>query len=123
LGVPTFSTAAKIPSNIDQIPSDGALTRLFDGWRSPNARLLRGASLGEVEARTGPARFDGGRYAVVMVAINSVRRSRHSAKAVAAGHRRVFTNRKAALIAAQPIEWDVAREKSGIVKHDVLSGS
>jgi hypothetical protein len=47
---------------------------------------LGSASLGEMEARTGPTGFDGSRYAVVMVAVNPVHRSRHSAKAVAAGH-------------------------------------
>jgi hypothetical protein len=105
------------PSNIDQIP------RPTDGWRSPTVSQLRSASLGEVEARTGSTRFDGGRYAVVMIAVNSFRRSRHSTKAVTAGYRRVFPNREAALITAQPIERDVERGKSGIVKHGILSRS
>ncbi|CAH2407232.1 hypothetical protein MES5069_550203 [Mesorhizobium escarrei] len=88
-----------------------------------SAAQLRSASLTEVETGTSSARLDGGHDAVVVIAVDAVRRSWPSTKTVTAGHRRVFANRKAALIAAQPNERDVARGKSGIVKHDGLSSS
>ncbi len=47
---------------------------------------LRGASLSEVETRTGSTRLDGGHDAVVVIAVHAVRRSWPSAKAVTAGY-------------------------------------
>jgi len=56
-----------------------------------------------------------------MVAVDAVRGSRRSTKAMAAGHRPVFANWEAALIAAQFDERYVGGEKFSVVKHDVLS--
>lgn len=47
---------------------------------------LRGASLSEVETRTGPTGLDGGHDAVVVIAVHAVRRSWPSTKAVTAGY-------------------------------------
>jgi len=84
---------------------------------------LRSASLSAVETRTGSTRLDSGDDLVVVIAVDAVRRGLRSAKSVAAGRWRVFANREAALMAAKHIKGDVARGKSGIVKHGVLSSS
>lgn len=47
---------------------------------------LRGASLSEVETRTGSTGLDDGHDAVVVIAVHTVRRSWPSTKAVTAGY-------------------------------------
>ncbi len=83
-------------------------------------QILCGPSLNEAEPRAGSTRRDGSHDVVVVVAVDAARRSRHSTEAVAAGHGRVFADGEAALTTTQPDERDVARGKSGIVRHDVF---
>jgi len=75
--------------------------------------------LGEVETCTGSTKVDGGHDAVVMVAIDTVLRSRHRTKAVAPGHCGVFANGGAALIAPQSNQGEVVCWKCGIFGHHV----
>jgi len=84
----------------------------------PPKRNLGGASLSEMGTRTGSTRIDGGHDAVVVIAVDAVRRSWPRTKTVAAGHRWVFAHRETALIDAELNEGDVSRRRSDILRHD-----
>ena len=85
---------------------------------NPPKRSLRGASLSEVRTRTGSTRVDRGHDAVVVIAVDAIRRRWPGTKTVTAGYRWVFAHREAALIDAQLNEGDVSRNGSDIVTHD-----
>ena len=66
-----------------------------------NLALSGCASLTGLVTGTGSARLDRGYDAVMLVAVDAAWRCRYGTKAVAAGYRGVFSDRKTALIATE----------------------
>ncbi|ESX83761.1 hypothetical protein X756_28910 [Mesorhizobium sp. LSHC412B00] len=69
-------------------------------WRAGDVGDLSGASLREMETRTGSTRVNGRHDGVVVIAIDAIRRRWPGTKTVATGYRAVFAHREAALVEA-----------------------
>ncbi|ESX92835.1 hypothetical protein X754_18880 [Mesorhizobium sp. LNJC403B00] len=72
----------------------------FNGGGAGDVGDLSGASLREMETRTGSTRVNGRHDGVVVIAVDAIRRRRPGTKPVTSGYRAVFAHREAALVEA-----------------------
>jgi hypothetical protein len=89
-----------MPDLAEAVLKSGRNVRQRAEGSTPPKRNLRGAPLSEGGTRTGSTRVDGSHDAVVVIAVDAIRRSWPRTKTVTAGYRCVFAHREAALIDA-----------------------